>query len=86
MDHDDIEFLPMPLAKRARFVPEVDFKALEAEVVRLIGLRREAESERDQARMVLAKVRDRFFPADQPERDRDLMWEEVNTALKKSSP
>lgn len=29
----------------------------------------------------LKEVRDRFFPVDQPERDRDLMWERVNAAI-----
>lgn len=35
-------------------------------------------------RAVLEQVRDRFFPADQPEQDRDYMWDGVNEAL--SSP
>lgn len=34
----------------------------------------------------LRTVRDRFFRADQPERDRDLMWDMVNDALKASDP
>ena len=29
----------------------------------------------------LTKVRDRFFPIDQPERDRDLLWYPVNAAI-----
>lgn len=29
----------------------------------------------------LQKVRDRFFQANQPERDRDILWDEVNEAL-----
>lgn len=32
----------------------------------------------------LTKVRDRFFPADQPERDQDILWDEVNSALSAS--
>lgn len=35
-------------------------------------------------RDVLKAVRDRFFPADQPERDRDEMWGMVNEALASS--
>jgi hypothetical protein len=31
----------------------------------------------------LKLVRDRFFPVDQPERDRDSMWEPVNAAIAK---
>jgi hypothetical protein len=81
MDKDDIEFLPLPV-KRTRLVPDDDFKALESEVIRLIGLRRAAEGERDAALAVLAKVRDRFFPAGQPEQGRDLLWEEIDTILK----
>lgn len=36
-------------------------------------------------RKALTMVRDRFFPADQDERDRDLMWDPVNEALASSS-
>ena len=32
----------------------------------------------------LTKCRDRFFPADQPERDRDLDWDLVNAAIAKA--
>jgi hypothetical protein len=32
----------------------------------------------------LKLVRDRFFPMDQPERDRDSMWEPVNAAIAKA--
>ena len=32
----------------------------------------------------LVQVRDRFFAADQPERDRDLMWGSVNAAIAKA--
>lgn len=32
----------------------------------------------------LIAVRDRFFPADQPERDRDLMWDPVNAVIAKA--
>lgn len=35
----------------------------------------------DALERALTKCRDRFFPTDQPERDRDLMWDEVNSAL-----
>ncbi len=34
--------------------------------------------------VALKLVRDRFFPADQPERDRDLLWESVNAALSRT--
>ncbi len=30
---------------------------------------------------VLKAVRDRFFPADEPERDRDIQWDEVNEVI-----
>lgn len=30
----------------------------------------------------LIRCRDRFFPANQPERDRDELWEPVNAAIK----
>lgn len=32
----------------------------------------------------LKKVRDRFFPADQPEHDRDIDWCSLNEAIKKA--
>lgn len=32
----------------------------------------------------LKRVRDRFFPADQPERDRDEMWDMVNEVIAKA--
>lgn len=41
-----------------------------------------ASQERERVlREALEGVRDRFFPANQPERDRDLQWDEVNEAL-----
>ena len=45
---------------------------------------REAADEIERLRAALTKVRDRFFPADQPERDRDLDWDLVNDALRLS--
>lgn len=39
------------------------------------------EAENGRMREALTKVRDRFFHADQPERDRDLYWDLVNSAL-----
>lgn len=41
----------------------------------------ELEAEVERLRAALAVVRDRFFPASQPERDRDLHWQLVNDAL-----
>lgn len=38
-------------------------------------------AENERLRAALAVVRDRFFPASQPERDRDLHWQLVNDAL-----
>lgn len=32
-------------------------------------------------RKILLEIRDRFFPANQPESDKDLMWDDVNTAV-----
>ena len=43
---------------------------------------RVAERQRDALLEALIKCRDRFFPADQPERDRDELWEPVNAAIK----
>lgn len=35
----------------------------------------------DELVAALTAVRDRFFPADRPEADRDMMWDQVNQAL-----
>lgn len=40
------------------------------------------EQQRDALLKALIGCRDRFFPVDQPKRDRDLMWEPVNAAIK----
>lgn len=44
---------------------------------------RSALQQQDDSDLVkaLEKVRDRFFPADQHENDRDLLWDEVNEAI-----
>ena len=39
-------------------------------------------AQRDALLEALIKCRDRFFPADQPERDRDELWEPVTAAIK----
>ena len=39
-------------------------------------------AQRDALLEALVKCRDRFFPADQPEQDRDELWGPVNAAIK----
>ena len=46
------------------------------------GRTQRAEAQRDALLAALIGCRDRFFPVDQPKRDRDLMWEPVNAAIK----
>lgn len=58
-----------------------DMHAMADRVERLTQDRKAAEAERDALRKALAKVRDRFFPQDQGERERDELWDEVNRAL-----
>jgi len=48
--------------------------------------RADYEARLARAREALTKVRDRFFPTWQPERDRDVLWNEVNAALSDTSP
>ena len=43
-----------------------------------------AEEQRDELLAALKLVRDRFFPGDQPVRDRDSMWGPVNAAIAKA--
>ena len=40
------------------------------------------EAQRDALLEALIRCRNRFFPSDQPERDRDELWEPVNAAIK----
>ena len=53
-------------------------KVVAAELRRLSAV----EAQRDALLEALIRCRDRFFPADQPERDRDELWEPVNAAIK----
>ena len=39
-------------------------------------------AQRDALLEALIRCRNRFFPSDQPERDRDELWEPVNAAIK----
>ena len=40
------------------------------------------KAQRDALLQALIRCRNRFFPSDQPERDRDELWEPVNAAIK----
>ena len=48
---------------------------LEGQIDRLVA-------QRDALLEALIRCRNRFFPSDQPERDRDELWEPVNAAIK----
>lgn len=88
------------LVDRLRMISESPWYDYKSSVLRVYGKLPEfemyrdfllvAETIEDQERTIqelviaLTEVRDRFFPADQRERDRDLRWDLVNRALSKS--
>lgn len=59
------------------------YAAMEGHVVRPLY---DTPLDLEGVRAALEKVRDRFFPAAQPERDRDEMWDEVNCVLASLQP
>lgn len=55
---------------------------LRAEILQQENEMHRLVAQRDALLEELVKCRDRFFPADQPEQDRDELWGPVNAAIK----
>jgi hypothetical protein len=74
---DQAEALLLADRLEGRYALHPEVQQAAAELRRL----HEVEQQRDELLAALKLVRDRFFPEDQPVRDRDSMWGPVNAAM-----